>query len=145
MKHSPFNNPEDEELFNEFCILNGIKMVAAKSLDDLPSDKNILILHTNDKMLFRRLRSWAYRSNSVIYYNPQCNDYGGLQKILAIVIDRPLMSTTLIPDSVSDRVLWADLDYDLIENILDSIAYNSLHKQNKVSNYERIHKAGNDK
>ncbi len=90
-------------------------------MPDDKKDKNILILHSNNDQLFHKLAQWAYQTDSVILYNPSNTDFDGLGNLFAIVIDTDLIETTSIPNTISERVIPSELNYNLIERILDGL------------------------
>ena len=114
--------PDDDDLFNEFLILNGFKLVATENMDDVPPDKNVLILHSKSKGLFRKLKRWAYGTNSIIIFNATNNNFDNLQNIVAVVIDKELLEINPMPDNLWNPVIPAELEIELIENILNGLS-----------------------
>ena len=80
--------------------------------------KDVLILHTKNEHLYHKLKLWAYRTNSILLDNPENCNLDDTANLLAVVIDSDLIDICSIPDSISERVIPSELEYDLIENIL---------------------------
>ncbi len=80
--------------------------------------KDVLILHTKNEHLYHKLKLWAYRTNSILLDNPENCNIDDTTNLLAVVIDSDLIDACSIPDSISERVIPSELEYDLIENIL---------------------------
>jgi hypothetical protein len=108
-------------IHNEFPQVFGYKVVAVRTPDELPANKDVLVLYTRDHDLLQRLKHWAYRTDSTILYNPDNADLSGVGNLFAMVADGGSIEGMEIPERISERVLPADLKYELIETILDDL------------------------
>ncbi|MCP4549773.1 MAG: hypothetical protein GY835_25235 [bacterium] len=109
----------DEDLFGEFLLEHGFEMVATRELSDLPKDKDVVLLHTSNKNLFKRLKRWARRNEAMILYDPE-GDCRGLD-LLAVVIDSELVGSVTIPPTPTERFINSGLSYELIERTLTEL------------------------
>jgi len=89
--------------------------------EHLNVENDILIVLTNNKNLCQQLQQWANKTNSTIVYNPENNILETEQKFFAIVVDSDLINLWSIPKNLSERLIPAELQFSLIEKILQDL------------------------
>ena len=90
----------------------------------MPDDKNekdVLILYTDNENLVRKLSHWAYQTDSVLLYNPSGSKTDKPVHVFAIVADNDLIPKLSVPERASEKVIPSELNYDLIETMLNSL------------------------
>lgn len=118
MEEELLKNKEDDELFMEFLLVNGFKMVATKNISSIQGNKPAILLQTENKQLFKDLKKWAWKNDVVILYNPLQHDFEISKRLYAFVIDSDFVSNFPFPELLNGKYIKAEMEFDLLEDIL---------------------------